>query len=74
MKIIKEKKDNEKINKIFQNYLTYFKCVKKLRNIIKDSEFLNKFFNMQPTMISYIDLFVINRRLINFHLNVNYKK
>ena len=74
MKIIKEKKDNEKINKFFQNYLTYFKCVKKLRNIIKDSEFLNKFFNMQPTMISYIDLFEINRRLINFHLNVNYKK
>ena len=74
MKIIKEKNDNDKINKFFDNYLIYFKCVKKLRNIIKDNEFFNKFFNMQPTMISYIDLFEINRKLINFHLNVNYKK
>ena len=70
---VQNKKENDKINTFFNNYLKYFKTVNKVKIILKDNNMFIKHFSIQPTMISYVDLFEMNRKIINYQLNVNYK-
>ena len=70
---VQNKKENDKINTFFNNYLKYFKTVNKIKIILKDNNMFIKHFAIQPTMISYVDLFEMNRKIINYQLNVNYK-
>ncbi len=73
MKEIQKKKESDKINTFFNNYLKYFKTVNKVKIILKDNNMFIKHFTIQPTMISYVDLFEMNRQIINYQLNVNFK-
>ena len=70
---IENKKENEKKIKFFGDYMKYFKIIKKLKPIFKDNNLFMKHFMIQPSMITFIDLFEMNRKIINFQLNVNYK-
>ena len=70
---VQNKKENDKIKTFFNNYLKYFKTVNKIKIILKDNNMFIKHFAIQPTMISYVDLFEMNRKIINYQLNVNYK-
>lgn len=70
---IQKKKENDKINTFFHNYMKYFKTINKVKIILKDNNMFIKHFTIQPTMINYIELFEMNRRIINYQLNVNYK-
>ena len=69
---VQNKKDNDKINEFFNNYLAYFKSVNKLKKILKDNNMFIKHFMIQPSMISFIDIFEMNRKIINYQLNVNF--
>ena len=71
---IENKKDNDKKNMFFMEYMKYLKIVKKIKNIFKDNSLFMKHFLVQPNMINFIDLLEMNRKIINFQLNVNYKK
>ena len=73
MSDIENKKENEKKVKFFGDYMKYFKIIKKLKPIFKDNNLFMKHFMIQPSMITFIDLFEMNRKIINFQLNVNYK-
>lgn len=73
MSEIEKKNENEKKIKFFSDYTKYFKVVKKIKPIFKDNNLFMKHFIVQPSMISFIDLFEMNRKIINFQLNVNYK-
>lgn len=73
MNEIENKKENEKKIQFFNDYMEYLKIVNKIKNIFKDNNLFLKHFIIQPSMISFIDLLEINRKIINFQLNVNYK-
>ena len=70
---VQNKKEIDKINIFFNDYLKYFKTVNKLKVILKDNNMFMNHFTIQPTMLSFIDLFEMNRKIINYQLNVNYK-
>ena len=53
--------------------MKYLKIIKKIKNILKDNDIFIKHFMAQPNMISIIDLFEMNRKIINYQLNVNFK-
>ena len=73
MNEIENKNENEKKIEFFNDYKKYFKIVNKIKNNFKDNNLFMKHFIVQPSMISFIDLLEINRKIINFQLNVNYK-
>ena len=66
------KKDVKKVNEFFNNYLNYFKSVHKLQKIFKENTTLIKHFMIQPTMVSFIDLVEMNKKIINYQLNINF--
>jgi len=70
---IQKRKDDNKINEFFNKYMKYLKIIKKIKNILKDNDIFIKHFMVQPNMISIIDLFEMNRKIINYQLNVNFK-
>ena len=70
---IQKRKDDNKINEFFNKYMKYLKITKKTKNILKDNDIFTKHFMVQPNMISIIDLFEMNRKIINYQLNVNFK-
>ena len=72
MKLKIKRKMKKKIQ-FFNDYMEYLKIVNKIKNIFKDNNLFLKHFIIQPSMISFIDLLEINRKIINFQLNVNYK-
>ena len=69
---IQIKKDSEQINKFVNNYMKYLKSINKLRHIFKDNNLFNKHFMIQPTMVSLIELYEMNKRIINYQLNDKY--
>ena len=69
---VENKKDIKKVNEFFNNYLNYFKSVHKLQNIFKENTTLIKHFMIQPTMVSFIDLVEMNKKIINYQLNINF--
>ena len=69
---VENKKDNKKVNEFFNNYLNYFKNVHKLQKIFKENTTLIKHFMIQPTMVSFIDLVEMNKKIINYQLNINF--
>ena len=73
MNEIESKKENEKKIEFFKDYMKYFKIVNKIKPFFKDNNLFMKHFMVQPSMISFIDLLEMNRKIINFQLNVNYK-
>ena len=70
---IENKKENEKKFEFFRDYMKYFKIINKIKPIFKDNNLFMKHFMVQPSMISFMDLFEMNRKIINFQLNVNFK-
>ena len=70
---IESKKENDKKIQFFKDYLKYFKIVNKIKPIFKDNSLFMKHFMVQPSMISFIDILEMNRKIINFQLNVNFK-
>ena len=73
MSEIENKKENEKKIDFFRNYMKYFKIINKIKPNFKENNLFMKHFMVQPSMISFIDLLEMNRKIINFQLNVNYK-
>ena len=69
---VENKKDIKKVNEFFNNYLNYFKSVHKLQKIFKENTTLIKHFMIQPTMISFIDIVEMNKKIINYQLNINF--
>jgi hypothetical protein len=69
---VENKKDNKKVNEFFNNYLNYFKSVHKLQKIFKENITLIKHFMIQPSMVSFIDLVEMNKKIINYQLNINF--
>ena len=69
---VENKKDIKKVNEFFNNYLNYFKSVHKLQKIFKENTTLIKHFMIQPTMVSFIDLVEMNKKIINYQLNINF--
>jgi len=69
---VENKKDIKKVNEFFNNYLNYFKNVHKLQKIFKENTTLIKHFMIQPTMVSFIDLVEMNKKIINYQLNINF--
>ena len=69
---VENKKDNKKVNEFFNNYLNYFKSVHKLQKIFKENTTLIKHFMIQPSMVSFIDLVEMNKKIINYQLNINF--
>lgn len=69
---VENKKDIKKVNEFFNNYLKYFKSVHKLQKIFKENTTLIKHFMIQPTMVSFIDLVEMNKKIINYQLNINF--
>ena len=69
---VENKKDIKKVNEFFNNYLNYFKSVHKLQKIFKENTTLIKHFMIQPTMVSFIDLVEMYKKIINYHLNINF--
>ena len=70
---IQKQNENNKINEFFNIYLKYLKIIKKMKNILKDNTIFIKHFMIHPNMISFIDLFEMNRKIINYQLNANFK-
>jgi len=70
---IQRKGENDKIQIFFYNYMKYLKTIEKLKIIFKDNELFIKHFIILPNMVSCIDLFEMNRKIINYQLNVNLK-
>ena len=73
MSEIENKKENEKKVDFFRHYMKYFKIINKIKPNFKENNLFMKHFMVQPSMISSIDLLEMNRKIINFQLNVNYK-
>lgn len=73
MNEIENKKETEKKINFFSNYMKYFKIINKIKNIFKDNNMFIKHFMVQPSMITFIYLLDMNRKIINFQLNVNFK-
>ena len=73
MSEIENKKENEKKVDFFIHYMKYFKIINKIKPNFKENNLFMKHFMVQPSMISFIDLLEMNRKIINFQLNVNYK-
>lgn len=73
MSEIENKKETEKKINFFMDYMKYFKIINKIKYIFKDNNLLMKHFMVQPSMITFIDLLDMNRKIINFQLNVNFK-
>ena len=73
MNEIENKNENEKKIEFFRDYMRYFKIINKIKPIFKENNLFMKHFMVQPTMISFIDLLEMNRKIINFQLNVNFK-
>jgi hypothetical protein len=69
---VENKKDNKKVKEFFNNYLNYFKSVHKLQKIFKENTTLIKHFMIQPSMVSFIDLVEMNKKIINYQLNINF--
>lgn len=69
---VENKKDIKKVNEFFNNYLNYFKNVHKLQKIFKENTTLIKHFMIQPTMVSFTDLVEMNKKIINYQLNINF--
>ena len=70
---IQNKNDNIKINEFFKAHSKYLKIVNKLKNFFKDNDMVKKHFRFLPNMISFIDIFEMNRKIINYQLNLNFK-
>ena len=70
---IQNKKDSNEINKFFKIYTKYLKIVNKLKINLKENDMFVKHFMIQPNMVSFIDLFEMNRKIINYQLNLNFK-
>ena len=70
---IESKNENEKKIEFFKNYTKYFKIINKIKPIFKDNTLFMKHFMVQPSMIGFLDIIEMNRKIINFQLNVNYK-
>ena len=73
MAAIEKKNENEKKIEFFRNYMKYFKIINKIKPIFKDNTLFMKHFMVQPSMIGFLDIIEMNRKIINFQLNVNYK-
>ena len=73
MNEIENKKETEKKINFFSDYMKYFKIINKIKNIFKDNNMFIKHFMVQPSMITFIYLLDMNRKIINFQLNVNFK-
>ena len=73
MNEIENKKENEKKIEFFRDYKKYFKIINKIKPIFKENNLFMKHFMVQPSMINFIDLLEMNRKIINFQLNVNFK-
>ena len=73
MSEIENKKENEKKVDFFRHYMKYFKIINKIKPNFKENNLFMKHFMVQPSMISFIDVLEMNRKIINFQLNVNYK-
>ena len=69
---VENKKDIKKMNEFFNYYLNYFKNVHKLQKIFKENTTLIKHFMIQPNMVSFIDLVEMNKKIINYQLNINF--
>ena len=69
---IQNRNDSEQKNKFFNNYINYLKSVNKLKHIFKDNNLFSKHFMLQPTMISLVELYEMNRKIINYQLNANF--
>ena len=65
MSEIENKKEIEKKNNFFMDYMKYFKIINKIKYIFKDNIFIMKHFMVQPSMITFIDLLDMNRKIIN---------
>ena len=70
---IESRNENEKKIEFFKNYMKYFKIINKIKPIFKDNTLFMKHFMVQPSMIGFLDIIEMNRKIINFQLNVNYK-
>ena len=70
---IENKNENEKKIDFFKIYMKYFKIIGKIKPIFKENSLFMKHFMVQPSMIGVLDLIEMNRKIINFQLNVNYK-
>ena len=70
---IQNKMDSNEINKFFKIYTKYLKIVNKLKINLKENDMFVKHFMIQPSMVSFIDLFEMNRKIINYQLNLNFK-
>ena len=70
---IESKNENEKKIEFFKNYMKYFKIINKIKPIFKENTLFMKHFMVQPSMIGFLDIIEMNRKIINFQLNVNYK-
>lgn len=73
LKELQNQKNNNKINEFFKVYTKYLKTVNKLIINFKDNDMFIKHFMVQPTLISFVELFEMNRKIINYQLNVNFK-
>ena len=70
---IENKNESEKKIDFFKIYMKYFKIIGKIKPIFKENSLFMKHFMVQPSMIGVLDLIEMNRKIINFQLNVNYK-
>lgn len=70
---IQNKKDINKINEFFQTHSKYLKTVNKMKIFFKDNDLFKKHFMILPNMIGFIDIFEMNRKIINYQLNLNFK-
>ena len=70
---IQNKNDNNKINEFFLTHSKYLKTVNKMKNFFKENDMVKRHFMILPNMISFIDLFEMNRKIINYQLNLNFK-
>lgn len=73
MKKIQSTNDDNQKNFFFTTFLGYSKIVGKLKKIFKDNNMFIKHFMMQVNMLKYTDLFEMNRIIINYQLNTNFK-
>ena len=70
---IQKRNDNNKVNEFFNIYLKYLKIIRKMKQMLKDNVIFIKHFMIQPNMLSFIDLFEMNRKIINYQLNAKFK-
>ena len=64
MNEIENKKETEKKINFFSDYMKYFKIINKIKNIFKDNNMFIKHFMVQPSMITFIYLLDMNRKII----------